>query len=167
MTMATQRDILPAAITVEALEASYEPIAHLSRWQLIRRTLRRDPRWIFGLVIVLIALAALFAPLISPYPPLLYHPAVATQPPSLAHLLGTDALGRDQLSRIIFGARISLTVGLLAILAGGLLGTLLGVLAAYAGGWIDQGITILADALLSFPSLILLWRSPPRWDKAW
>lgn len=107
------------------------------------------------MVILLIVLAAIFAPLISPYPPLKYHPSQATQSPSWAHLLGTDALGRDQLSRIIYGARISLTVGFMAILAGGLVGTLLGLLGAYAGGWVDQIITILADALLAFPALIL------------
>jgi peptide/nickel transport system permease protein len=69
--------------------------------------------------------------------------------------LGTDALGRDQLSRIIYGTRISLLVGVATILLGGICGTLLGILAAYFKGWVDQLITMIVDALLSFPSLIL------------
>lgn len=121
----------------------------------VARALKRDPRLWFGIILLLFVLAAIFAPLISPYPPLLYHPAIASQPPSLAHLLGTDALGRDQLSRVIFGTRISLSVGVVTILVGGLCGTLLGVIGAYAKGWVDQLITMFIDALLSFPSLIL------------
>lgn len=122
--------------------------------QLVR-ALRSDPRLWFGVVLFIFVLAAIFAPLIAPYPPLLYHPAIATQPPSLAHLLGTDALGRDQLSRVIYGTRISLSVGVVTILVGGLCGTLLGIIGAYARGWVDQLITMFIDALLSFPSLIL------------
>jgi peptide/nickel transport system permease protein len=105
--------------------------------------------------LLVFVIAAIFAPLISPYPPLLYHPAIAEQGPTLAHLLGTDDLGRDQLSRVIYGTRISLTVGIASILVGGLLGTLLGILGAYFKGWIDQVIIMIIDALLSFPSLIL------------
>jgi peptide/nickel transport system permease protein len=116
---------------------------------------RQDARLWFGVVLILIVLVAIFAPVISPYSPLLYHPSVATQGPSLAHLLGTDVLGRDQLSRIIYGTRISLTVGVASILLGGILGTFMGIVAAYSKGWIDQVITMIVDALLSFPSLIL------------
>jgi peptide/nickel transport system permease protein len=98
---------------------------------------------------------AIFAPLVAPFSPLKYHPSLAAHPPSLDHLLGTDSLGRDQLSRVIYGARISLSVGVSAILLGGLIGSALGVIAGYARGWADQAITIVADALLAFPSLIL------------
>lgn len=121
----------------------------------IAAEVRRDPRWIFAGVMAVIVFVAIFAPLVAPYPPLLYHPAVATQPPSRAHLLGTDALGRDQLSRIIYGARISLSVGVAAILLGGAAGTLLGLIAGYLKGWVDQVVAIVVDALLAFPSLIL------------
>jgi peptide/nickel transport system permease protein len=121
----------------------------------IMQALRQDPRWGFAVILSLLVLTAIFAPLISPYPPLQYHPAIATQGPSAAHPLGTDALGRDQLSRIIYGTRISLLVGVTTILLGGVCGTLLGILAAYFKGWVDQLITMIVDALLSFPSLIL------------
>ncbi|HEX4207323.1 MAG TPA: ABC transporter permease [Ktedonobacteraceae bacterium] len=120
----------------------------------VLHALRHEPRWWCGIILLLFVLTAIFAPLISPYSPILYHPAVATQGPSWAHLLGTDDLGRDQLSRVIYGARISLTVGLATIIMGGICGTLLGVIGAYSKGWIDQVITIVIDALLSFPSLI-------------
>ncbi|MDQ2903834.1 MAG: ABC transporter permease [Ktedonobacteraceae bacterium] len=119
------------------------------------KAFRQDPRLWFGVMLLLFILAAIFAPIISPYPPLQYHPAVATQGPSFAHLLGTDALGRDQLSRIIYGTRISLSVGLATILMGGICGTLMGILAAYFKGWVDQVITMVVDSILSFPSLIL------------
>jgi ABC-type dipeptide/oligopeptide/nickel transport system permease subunit len=118
-------------------------------------TFARDPRLWFGVILLVFVIAAIFAPFISPYPPLLYHPAIVEQGPSLAHLLGTDDLGRDQLSRVIYGTRISLTVGIASILVGGSLGTLLGILGAYFRGWIDQVIVMIIDTLLSFPSLIL------------
>jgi len=119
------------------------------------KALRQDPRLWFGIVLLILVISALFAPFIAPYAPLAYHPSIATQGPSLAHLLGTDSLGRDQLSRVIYGTRISLTVGLASILMGGICGTLLGLIAAYFKGWVDQLITMVIDAILSFPSLVL------------
>ncbi|HJT55587.1 MAG TPA: ABC transporter permease [Ktedonobacteraceae bacterium] len=133
-----------------------EPTAKVSSW--IARALyifARDPRLWFGVVLLLFVIFAIFAPFISPYSPLLYHPAIVEQGPTLAHPLGTDDLGRDQLSRVIYGTRISLTVGVASILAGGLLGTVLGIIAAYFKGWIDQVVIMIIDTLLSFPSLIL------------
>jgi peptide/nickel transport system permease protein len=125
------------------------------RVKRIVQAFRRDPRWWFGVVLLLFVLAAIFAPQVSPYDPLAYHPTITAQQPTWAHLLGTDTLGRDQLSRVIYGTRISLSVGLISILLGGLSGTLLGMLAAYFTGWVDQLVTIVVDALLAFPSLIL------------
>lgn len=130
--------------------------AQSPRWYVqVANAFRHDPRLWFGVVLLLYILAAIFAPIISPYSPLLYHPSIATQPPSLAHLLGTDDLGRDQLSRVIYGTRISLSVGIVTILIGGVCGTLLGLIAAYFKGWVDQAITMVVDAILSFPSIVL------------
>jgi peptide/nickel transport system permease protein len=126
-----------------------------SRFRSLLRGFRQDPRWWFGVVLLLFTLAAIFAPQISPYNPLAYNPAIIKQPPTWAHPLGTDSLGRDQLSRVIYGARISISIGIISILMGGLAGTLLGMLAAYFKGWVDQLVTIVVDALLAFPSLIL------------
>ncbi|HLG64644.1 MAG TPA: ABC transporter permease [Ktedonosporobacter sp.] len=117
--------------------------------------LRQDPRFWFAGVLLVFVLAAIFAPFITPYSPLEYHPSIATQPPTFAHWLGTDSLGRDQLTRIIYGTRISLSIALATILMGGICGTILGVMAAYLKGWVDQVITIVIDAILSFPGLVL------------
>jgi peptide/nickel transport system permease protein len=123
-------------------------------WRLLVAVVR-DPRWLFGGVLLALALAAVLAPLIAPYDPLLYHPSLVAQPPTAAHLFGTDSSGRDVLSRAIYGTRISLSVGVAAVLAGGIFGTLLGMLAGYLGGWPDRLIGILTDSLLAFPGLIL------------
>ena len=108
--------------------------ARRPRFMSLLREFSRDVRWWFGMVLLIFILAAIFAPQISPYDPLAYHPAIAEQPPSWAHLLGTDSLGRDQLSRVIFGTRISLSVGLISILLGGLAG----IAAGYARGLLQR-----------------------------
>jgi len=137
---------------------SIEPRASVATTSRIVRFLREfwhNPRLWFGIILLVFVIAAIFAPFVSPYPPLLYHPAVSAQGPSLAHPLGTDGLGRDQLSRVIYGTRISLSVGVASILVGGLIGTLLGIIGAYFQGWVDQVLTMVVDTLLAFPSLIL------------
>jgi len=144
------------AVPTKIGEESEALATHSTRWYVqVANAFRHDPRLWFGVVLILFILAAIFAPLISPYSPLLYHPSIATQPPSLAHPLGTDDLGRDQLSRVIYGTRISLSVGLVTILLGGICGTVLGIIAAYFKGWVDQIITMIVDAILSFPSIVL------------
>jgi peptide/nickel transport system permease protein len=146
---------VPTKFNEESQLKEAQPSRATKWFAQIMQAVQRDPRWWFGGVLLLTVIAALFAPFISPYPPLAYHPSIATQGPSLAHPLGTDSLGRDQLSRIIYGTRISLSVGIITILLGGTCGTLLGLVAAYFKGWIDQMISMIVDALLSFPSLIL------------
>lgn len=157
--MAKGVEPLESGVTLELDKEAPERRAWSSRGAgLVRGALaavREDPRWLFGVVLAVLALAAIFAPLVAPYPPLQYHPAVASQPPSRAHLLGTDDLGRDQLSRVIYGARISLSVGILAILAGGAIGTAMGMVGGYLRGWVDQSLTIVVDSLLAFPPLLL------------
>jgi peptide/nickel transport system permease protein len=116
----------------------------------------RSPLTVAGLVLItLFALAAIFAPLLAPADPL--HQALSTRlkPPTAAHWLGTDALGRDLLSRIIFGARISLLVGVVVVGLAGSLGTLVGLVAGYSGGWLDESLMRLTDVFFAFPALIL------------
>lgn len=125
------------------------------RLRAVWRAVRLDPRWLFTVVLAALVFGAIFAPLVAPYSPLQYHPAAIAKPPTLAHLLGTDDLGRDQLSRVIYGARISLSVGVASIAFGVVAGGLLGVLGGFLGGWVDQLVSIISDALLAFPSLIL------------
>ncbi len=108
-----------------------------------------------GLVLAGVILVAILAPQLAPYDPTLNQYQKLVQEPSAAHPLGTDKLGRDQLSRLLFGARISLFVAFTAVLAGELLGFLLGVATAYAGGRFDLISQRLVDVVMSFPTLIL------------
>jgi peptide/nickel transport system permease protein len=100
-------------------------------------------------------LVAIAATLIAPFPPNVVDVANRLLPPGGAHLLGTDALGRDVLSRMIFGARISLATGVVVVGLGALVGTLAGGIAAYAGGLVDSAIMRLTDLVLCFPPIIL------------
>lgn len=108
-----------------------------------------------AVLILLIILAAVFAPFVAPYDHLTQSLTDRLQTPSMAHWLGTDELGRDVLSRIIFGARISLTIGLVPTLISMAIGTVLGLCAGVYGGKVDFVIMRLADVMLAFPSLLL------------
>jgi len=111
---------------------------------------------IFGMVIILLFLiAAAFAPFIAPYDPYQQNLEIALQQPSAAHLLGTDSIGRDTLSRIIYGARISLMVGVIALGIAAIIGMLLGLIAGYFGGLTFSIIMRLMDVLISFPMILL------------
>src|SRR5262245_41856060 len=151
--VADTTDINPEDLAPAAPRSVVKRLAHLLWRALV--TIRRDPRWIFGLVLVAMMITAVFAPLIAPHDPLLYHPRSVAQPPTPTYPMGTDSAGRDVLSRVIYGARISLTVGLISVLLGGIIGAVLGMLAGYAGGLIDRAISVSADVLLAFPALIL------------
>jgi peptide/nickel transport system permease protein len=116
----------------------------------------RDPRAAAGLVLVAVAaLAALAAPLLAPYAPDEPDFVNILAPPSAAHLLGTDDLGRDVLSRIIYGAQASLFVGFLSVGAAGVAGTLLGLVAGYFGRAADGVIMRVMDVIFAFPSILL------------
>ena len=146
-------DISPDEIAPEVRRSALMRLAHLFWRALV--AIRRDPRWLFGLVLLAMMVAAVFAPLIAPHDPLLYHPRSVALPPNPTYPMGTDSAGRDVLSRVIYGARISLAVGLISVLLGGVIGAVLGMLAGYAGGLIDRTISVFADVLLAFPALIL------------
>ena len=118
--------------------------------------LRRNPRMIVGGAIVLAWMfIALFAPWVSPYDPVKVNVLDSLQPPNPTHWLGTDDLGRDVLSRVMWGSRVSLSVGLISVSIGLLVGTSLGLAAGYLGGKFDLFIMRGIDALLAFPALIL------------
>lgn len=110
----------------------------------------------FSLILILLmVLAAVFAPLTAPYDPYVQSLKDRLADPGAGHLLGTDELGRDTLSRIIYGARISLVIGLVPTFISILIGTVLGLLSGYFGGIIDFLIMRMADIMLAFPSLLL------------
>ncbi len=120
------------------------------------RALRRDWAAMAGLALYLALLAAaIFAAQVAPHDPTTVHMADRLKPPSGGYLLGTDELGRDLLSRIIYGARVSMSVGLISVGIGCGLGVLLGLIAGYRGGTIDSAIMRALDGVLAFPSLIL------------
>lgn len=108
-----------------------------------------------GVIIAVILIAALFAPLIAPYSPFDLDVATMLQGPSQAHWLGTDELGRDVLSRIIYAAQISMQVAFIAAGVGLVFGTLIGVSAAYFGGWVDLLLMRFMELLFSFPAILL------------
>lgn len=106
-------------------------------------------------ILLLLVLAAVFAPLITSYEVAAIAPMDAYQPPSREHWMGTDKFGRDVFTRVVFGARISLTVGLIAIAIGASVGVLLGMSAGFFGGLVDEGIMRFLDILLAFPGILL------------
>ena len=123
--------------------------------QALLRTVR-NPMGLFGLSVfgLLIFLAAA-APLLTPYDPTVQYRGMELKPPSATFLLGTDQLGRDLLSRIIYGSRASLLVGVLSVALGAGVGVSTGLLAGYVGGWVDVLIMRIYDALLAFPGILL------------
>lgn len=115
-------------------------------------------RWaVVGALLVLgLALVSLVAPWLSAYDPNLQNLAVRLQPPNGWHWLGTDEYGRDVLARMLFGGRISLSVGLVAVGISMVIGIFLGAVAGYFGGWVDQAIMRLVDIILCIPTLFLI-----------
>ena len=115
--------------------------------------------WIPAIIIGVIAFVAIFANVLAPYDPEIgvlgdrFHPPAWQAGGSEAHLLGTDHVGRDVLSRLIFGARVSMVVGFTAVIVAGLIGTTLGILSGYLGGWVDQVIMRVTDTWLALPAL--------------
>lgn len=121
------------------------------------RHLRRNPLFWAGLAVVLcVALAAIFAPLLAPYDPDLRHSAFKLSPPSELFPLGTDSLGRDVLSRLLFGARVSLWVGFVAVSISIAIGVSLGLMAGFFRGWVDELVMRFVDVMLCFPSFFLI-----------
>jgi peptide/nickel transport system permease protein len=125
------------------------------RWEVLRRAAgaRLAP---FGAAVLRVAvITALAAPLVAPHDPLRQNLGNALARPGRAHLLGTDNVGRDVMSRVIWGTRVSLLAGFLSVAIAALAGSLLGVVAGYAGGRVDGLVMRLMDAVLSFPPLVL------------
>lgn len=123
---------------------------------IIKRILKNRVALIGLLFIFFIFLIAIFAPLIVPYDPYKINVYKVLEPPSKEHIFGTDELGRDVFSRIVYGARVSLQVGFIAMGIAILTGTLLGSIAGYYGGFVDTLIMRIVDVMLAFPTLFLI-----------
>lgn len=144
--MARRRFAIPTRKTVPRHE--YAPPS--------RRRLKANPIALAALSFLLtIAAASLAAPLLSPYDPLEMSPADQFLPPSWEHPAGTDLFGRDVATRVLYGGRLSLGIGLLAVPIAAIPGTLLGLLAGYYGGVVDRLVSWLVDVMLAFPSILL------------
>ncbi|MCB0195432.1 MAG: ABC transporter permease [Anaerolineae bacterium] len=116
----------------------------------------RNPQTLVGgIIVAAIVLIAVLAPILAPYDPNLPNPDQLYRPPSPEHIMGTDEIGRDILSRMIYGARISLTVGLATMLLSGFIGISLGAIGGYFGGRIDAVIVQLSDTFQAIPGLVL------------
>lgn len=148
------------ASTSTSLPVSLEPSRRNRHQSLYARSLRhflRNRVALLSLALVgLIILASALAPYLTSYDPVGRNAAQRLMPPSAEFLMGTDALGRDVLTRILYGGQISLQVGFLSIIASALIGVPLGLLAGYAGGKVDNIIMRIMDLILAFPGLILI-----------
>ncbi len=122
---------------------------------VLRRLLRQPGVVVGAVTLLLLIVGAVFAPFLTPYEPAKMSPREALQPPSLAHPLGTDHFGRDQLARLLYGGSLSLQVGLVAVAIGASIGVTLGAIAGYRGGWIDEIIGRIIDIKLAFPGILL------------
>src|SRR5690554_7338617 len=121
----------------------------------LRRFLRNRMAVVGLVIITLLVLVAVFAPVISPAPPAAQNLRERLLPPSADHWFGTDEYGRSVLSRVVYGARVSLLTGTIPVLVAGIIGTLLGLLAGYFRGWLDNVLMRIMDVLLAFPSILL------------
>lgn len=136
------------------LIAGTPPVQTRSRTVIHR--MRRHPSALVGGVVLFVTVAlTLLAPVIAPANPLATAPRESRQPPSANHILGTDALGRDIFSRILYGGRVSLVLGLISVAIGGVIGVILGLLAGYFRGPVDMLIMQITDVLLTLPGFLL------------
>ncbi len=137
--------VLPAIAPREATPAR----------RALRRLIRRRGAMLGLAIVVIFVVLALFAPWIAPYDPIATSWSAVRKPPSMQYLFGTDEIGRDVLSRVVWGARASLLAGLVSVSISMALGVPVGLLAAYVGGWTDSLISRFTDAMLAVPFLIL------------
>ncbi len=124
--------------------------------RLVLRRLRRSHGALIGAGILLaLLISTAIAPILSPYDPIKMAPGESLQGPSSKHLMGTDDFGRDILTRVLYGARISLLIGLIAVGIGGIIGTIIGILAGYYGGRLDMGVSRVIEIMMAFPGILL------------
>jgi len=146
------KDISTTPVSTDFLEMP----GRISEFQRFRRVFFGRRVVIFGFVIIVVLIiAAIFAPLLAPYDPYQQDLKSALQHPNAAHWLGTDEIGRDVLSRLIYGTRTSLMVGVVAVGVAALIGVTLGLISGYFGGWLDTIVMRVIDALMAIPGLVL------------
>ncbi len=128
-----------------------------SFWTLVfSRLMKNNLAVAGGVVVVVLILVAVMSPLLSPYDPADVNTGILLQPPSVAHWFGTDELGRDVLSRMIYGARISLMVGFISVGIATIIGVFIGAISGFYGGWVDEVMMRFVDVMLAFPVFFLI-----------
>ena len=155
----TAVNLSPADPPVAAPQPTVPPraVRHRSPGRLALRRFARNRLALLGSVVLLVVIvAAVAAPLLTPYDPTAVDLSAFREAPSGAHLLGTDSSGRDVLTRLLYAGRVSLTVGLVASLVAVAIGLFFGALAGLLGGWVDAVLMRLTDIVLSFPSIIVV-----------
>ncbi|MBM3450861.1 MAG: ABC transporter permease [Armatimonadetes bacterium] len=140
-----------AALSVPAAPA----VRVRGRSGVIRRLLRKPQTLLGAILLSLVLVAAVTAPFLTRFPPDAQAVGDPFAPPSARHPFGTDQFGRDLWTRVLYGGRISLQIGLVAVAIGGTAGVVLGALAGYASGWVDEAAMRLIDILLAFPGILL------------
>jgi peptide/nickel transport system permease protein len=144
------------ATTTTVIQAARPSFTHKSYGREVMRRLVRKPLAIVGLTLLAaMILTAVTAPLIAPYEPDAQGVGDPFAPPGRGNLFGTDQFGRDVFTRVLYGGRISLQVGLIAVAIGGTLGLLLGCVAGYMSGWADEVVMRVIDIMLAFPGILL------------
>ncbi|MBB6262173.1 peptide/nickel transport system permease protein [Paenochrobactrum gallinarii] len=130
--------------------------ARMGRFWRVFTALLRNPLTVIGLIIILaLLLIAAFAPMLAPYSPTSQNLSARLLPPSSAHWMGTDELGRDIWSRVVYGARITLLIVTMVGVIAAPLGLIIGAVAGYFGGWVDRAMMAITDIFLSMPKLIM------------
>jgi peptide/nickel transport system permease protein len=148
--------VSPAVIVAEGISAPAAIGVAGGEGQQVWRKLLRNPTAVLGALIVLAWIAAsVLAPALAPYDPVELNVDIRLEPPSRVHWLGVDGFGRDVLTRVLYGGRVSLPVAAVVVLVASIVGTLYGGLAAYLGGWPDEVAMRVVDMVLAFPALIL------------
>jgi peptide/nickel transport system permease protein len=143
-------------VAVTSITGESEAPPRVSEWHRMRRVFLGRPLVVFGLVVIVIfILIAIFAPLIAPYDPFEPDLSAALSGPNAKHWLGTDPLGRDTLTRILYGTRTSLMIGIIVVFCAAVVGMTLGTIAGFYGGWTHSIIMRIIDALMSFPMILL------------
>src|SRR2546425_218093 len=145
-----------STVTVQALPIEDVPVVTVSQGRALWATLRRKPLGLASAaLLVILVLTAIFADVLAPFDPIETRPEIRLSPPSRAHPFGTDDIGRDVLSRVIYGARISLWVGLLAVGIGTAAGMVIGLVCGFWEGRIDMILQRVMDAIQAIPGLVL------------
>ncbi|MBI2863823.1 MAG: ABC transporter permease [Chloroflexi bacterium] len=143
---------------VERSEPQGERVVGRNPWMMLWRRFASNRFALVCMIVIVLGLyvTGIFAPLLSPYVPTAQNLDAVAQGPSIAHWLGTDELGRDLLSRIIWGARTAAIVSIVAVSLSTIIGVVLGALSGYLGGWFDTLIMRVSDILFAFPSLLFV-----------